>query len=319
MPQRAFERSWRASERVERARVLALLNLIGGLVLVNGGWFSSVPGAPVTLYRVLVAVGILEAVLLFVAARRVPSWALNLLLAFYSLMIGILAFVAARDMAIAALGPTVIVVGMYAGYFLSVRSMIAQVSLAVGFYVVGAVLSRPYIRPMDLLTTVLATVSVTWVLATMTRRLRRSNSLDALTGVLVRSSWVPAAQWMLGARPVGESALVVLDLDHFKRVNDDEGHPAGDALLRSAAQAWGAIAAGRGWLLGRYGGDEFVLLIGGGRAAALKAVSALRAAHPVSFTAGIAVTSAGVTTVEQLVEEADRVLISQKRERADSS
>jgi two-component system cell cycle response regulator len=60
-----------------------------------------------------------------------------------------------------------------------------------------------------------------------------------------------------GARSLG---LLVIDLDHFKEVNDRHGHPAGDRVLVEAAERFAAIAR-PGDLLARYGGEEFVVMI----------------------------------------------------------
>ena len=63
------------------------------------------------------------------------------------------------------------------------------------------------------------------------------------------------------ARRTGRPLTVALiDIDHFKRFNDTNGHQAGDQLLKSAAAAWSeALRAGD--VIYRYGGEEFALLL----------------------------------------------------------
>ncbi len=114
---------------------------------------------------------------------------------------------------------------------------------------------------------------------------------DALTGLPNRLAFDTRAQALLAqARARGEGlALLFIDLDHFKRVNDSLGHPVGDMLLQTVAERIGAAlrAQGRAGLLGdamlargadlvaRFGGDEFVLLLAGDPApAAVQAVAA---------------------------------------------
>jgi diguanylate cyclase (GGDEF)-like protein len=57
----------------------------------------------------------------------------------------------------------------------------------------------------------------------------------------------------------GKLAVAILDLDFFKHVNDTWGHPAGDAVLRTVAEVVGAHVR-EGDVIGRFGGEEFVLL-----------------------------------------------------------
>ncbi|WP_272866515.1 GGDEF domain-containing protein, partial [Mycobacterium tuberculosis] len=57
--------------------------------------------------------------------------------------------------------------------------------------------------------------------------------------------------------------MLLLDVDHFKQINDRWGHLAGDAVLRHVADVLSACVADRVHLLGRYGGEEFVLLLPG--------------------------------------------------------
>jgi diguanylate cyclase (GGDEF)-like protein len=87
-------------------------------------------------------------------------------------------------------------------------------------------------------------------------------SLDPLTGLMNRTSFDQALELALShaARTPSQAALMFMDLDGFKCVNDRQGHPAGDRLLKEVA---GRIVASvrDDDLLARYGGDEFVVLL----------------------------------------------------------
>lgn len=84
--------------------------------------------------------------------------------------------------------------------------------------------------------------------------------LDPLTGALTRHTLEKRAATHLHATPVAGFALGFIDMDKFKRVNDQYGHALGDAVLAVSAQRI-ASTLRRGDLLARYGGDEFVLLL----------------------------------------------------------
>jgi len=81
---------------------------------------------------------------------------------------------------------------------------------------------------------------------------------DPLTGLLNKRSFAEAMEPMLQqARRHGQAvAVMMIDLDNFKQVNDSNGHHAGDALLTQSAKRTGQILP-RGSLLARFGGDEF--------------------------------------------------------------
>jgi diguanylate cyclase (GGDEF)-like protein/PAS domain S-box-containing protein len=94
------------------------------------------------------------------------------------------------------------------------------------------------------------------------QRLSALARTDALTGLANRRHWREVADWQLEAARAGGRRLGVLfvDLDHFKQVNDQLGHAAGDLLLKLVAQRLRA-AVRDGDLVARFGGDEFVVLI----------------------------------------------------------
>jgi diguanylate cyclase (GGDEF)-like protein len=91
---------------------------------------------------------------------------------------------------------------------------------------------------------------------------RAAAETDALTGCLNRRGWEQhCAREEQRCRDLGSAlAVLVIDLDDLKRINDTQGHAAGDALIRRAAELMGANA-GPGRVFARTGGDEFALLL----------------------------------------------------------
>ncbi len=100
--------------------------------------------------------------------------------------------------------------------------------------------------------------------AALVRELYESSVRDPLTGVSNRRHFDERlrAAVSFGVRHKTDLVLLMLDLDHFKRVNDTLGHPAGDQVLKSVSRvARGAIRTED--VLGRYGGEEFTVLAPG--------------------------------------------------------
>ncbi len=136
---------------------------------------------------------------------------------------------------------------------------------------------------------------------------------DALTGLANRRAFEQALA-SLAARSV-PAALVMLDIDHFKSLNDTEGHEAGDAALVALAEVLRSCTR-PGDLPFRYGGEEFgVLLPGLGAEAAVRVAERIRAAAearlPRTVSAGVAY--APPVLHEKLVAEADAALYRAKR------
>lgn len=87
---------------------------------------------------------------------------------------------------------------------------------------------------------------------------------DALTGILNRGGFYTALNAALARRNTSNMPLAVmlLDLNDFKVVNDNYGHAAGDATLREVASRLQGLST-RGWTCGRLGGDEFAMICPG--------------------------------------------------------
>jgi diguanylate cyclase (GGDEF)-like protein len=149
-------------------------------------------------------------------------------------------------------------------------------------------------------------------------------STDPLTGLANRRSITDTLRRMLAqADRTGQSmAVLALDLDHFKRINDRLGHDKGDDVLAAAAQAFQSTLRASDFV-GRQGGEEFIALLPDtGLAGALSAAENVRAAiHrlevpgidlPVSASLGVAVFPEDGLEPEGLLRAADRALYAAK-------
>ena len=165
--------------------------------------------------------------------------------------------------------------------------------------------------------------------ATLTARLESLALEDALTGLHNRRHLFQAGPALLNqARRDGHGVTaVMIDLDHFKQVNDRYGHEGGDQVLKAFAGQARAIVRGSD-LCCRYGGEEFVLLLGTSDLPAavqrvrdlLAQFSTLAVAVPggvpvsCSFSAGISVSAPHDQTLDDLLKRADGALYEAKRQ-----
>jgi diguanylate cyclase len=158
------------------------------------------------------------------------------------------------------------------------------------------------------------------------RALARQTRVDASTGILNRPSWESAVDSELrrckrgGAVP----ALLMIDIDHFKDINDRYGHLAGDEVIRTTAAVIHACIRDED-LPGRYGGDEFgVLLAHTGTHAALAAAERIRQRLAettferapgvrCTLSIGIALASRGMEDVHAWISQADAALYQAKQ------
>ena len=154
--------------------------------------------------------------------------------------------------------------------------------------------------------------------------LERLATTDPLTGLANRRTFEEALHRELErARRTGEPfSLAILDIDHFKRVNDENGHDVGDAVLRTFGHSLAAEARDAD-LPARFGGEEFVLLLTGcDERDAFDAVDRLRRSAvkdtplPITASAGVATFAPGLTE-STLFAAADTALYRAKREGRD--
>ena len=170
----------------------------------------------------------------------------------------------------------------------------------------------------------IVTVSDVTEAARMHEELQQRASFDNLTGCHNRASTMAALDQAL-ADPARELAVVFVDLDGFKPINDELGHAAGDELLQYAAASLNCLPR-TGDLVGRIGGDEFLLICHGvsTRAEALSVGERVSAAlHrlvaigdatvELRASIGVALSAPGLSA-DDLVALADAAMYHSKRE-----
>ncbi|MFC0269535.1 sensor domain-containing diguanylate cyclase [Kushneria aurantia] len=154
-------------------------------------------------------------------------------------------------------------------------------------------------------------------------RMREQARRDSLTGLLNHAAFHDhldrcLERYRSGGKPV---TLLLYDLDHFKSINDTHGHPYGDEVLRHFVALLQAVAHDQEIALGRYGGEEFCVLLCGEDMGADSFDRALRQrAERLPARHGVIAFSGGSVKVEisdhtaALFERADRALYRAKRE-----
>ncbi len=171
---------------------------------------------------------------------------------------------------------------------------------------------------------------------TKTAELERANEVlqalsgqDPLTELLNRRGLEAGSESLLGlARREGlPVSLAVVDIDHFKNVNDQHGHAAGDRCLVELARLMHSMFRRSGDLVARTGGEEFLIVaVGADADAARDRLEAFRAAVArmsieeefcvLQLTVSIGMTSVSTTSdcrLDELVEQADQALYASKR------
>jgi diguanylate cyclase (GGDEF)-like protein len=207
----------------------------------------------------------------------------------YALLLGLMTLLTLvrSDNAIYHMLASVLTIGYAAGFCgrNAGRPVIAigQLSLAASPVAIGLLLSPEPLRwvlggvtcvfvvgmvdiTLQTYSAVLKAMSATQEQKILTARFERLARYDAMTGLENRAAFQERLQSELAGLPDNEQlAILWLDLDKFKEINDSLGHPAGDRVLCTVARQLTSIVDGRG-SVARFGGDEFVLLCRGSKA-----------------------------------------------------
>ncbi|MBB3950644.1 GGDEF domain-containing protein [Aureimonas jatrophae] len=277
---------WLRAERPSGVAVIAtaFLMLAAGALLAGLGESGTIP--PVVWRDTSPGLGVAAYTLLFLGMRRldrrVGAWRWLLLIAAAILLVGLLTPVFADNTIRATvfhLGATLALLAAGFGLLANRRSepLPSRGPLAATAIVCAAIygaqvplllsgLATPGSLALGFAATMMLNFAIAALLASLVRerleeRHRRQSVTDALTGL-------PNRHGFLGSVPADlapGAAIAVLDLDHFKQVNDRHGHAGGDHVLAVFA-AIALRCLGRGEILARIGGEEFVLYVPAGGA-----------------------------------------------------
>jgi diguanylate cyclase (GGDEF)-like protein len=146
---------------------------------------------------------------------------------------------------------------------------------------------------------------------------------DPLTGLSNRRSFLENAEiaFETARRRKRELSCIMVDIDHFKKVNDNHGHSVGDQVIRRVAEALGAAGASPTGVC-RYGGEEFCILLSEvGIDTAVEIAERIRhtiespgfARIPVTASFGVSSLASGARTLNEIINQADEALYGSKK------
>jgi diguanylate cyclase (GGDEF)-like protein len=229
--------------------------------------------------------------------------------------VGILTAVVSLAHAIGATGASIgyVWITLYAAFFFERRIARTYLVGAAACFVI-ALSANPFPGFVAIgLPLVLTIIVVSEATNRLVAALHRAATTDALTGLLNRHGLFTAAEHTLAQAVRARQPLTVMlvDLDGFKQINDEQGHAAGDDVLRSLARAWQPHLR-HSDVVARVGGDEFVVVMPDtDPSAAVEMAQRLRACSPIAWSFGLSLAGHG-RGLDELLADADADLYRAK-------
>ncbi len=197
----------------------------------------------------------------------------------------------------------------------------------IGACIIGSVRSNAFTRHhKDFIGTLMNQVSVVIDNAILHQRIRDMARTDGLTGLLNHRTFMEKIEAEFGRldRNAQQFSLLLMDIDHFKKINDEYGHPVGDVALKRVADIIGETARSVDFVA-RYGGEEFAVGMVGSdskgagqmaerirKAVEQATITSGRTTFQLTVSVGVASFSRGYKK-EDLIAKADEALYEAKR------
>lgn len=226
-----------------------------------------------------------------------------------------------------------VLVGMSVVFVFSLRQLVLSLTLYSAVFAVLAALFKTKIAFTYDIWALLPAYIIALFCASVISRLRVNDTrsrlrwmqlsiIDRPTGLLNKATCEEQCRRFLCLETQIPCAMLVMDMDHFKEINDSEGHLFGDRVLNRIGQILQNLSS-EDTIVGRIGGDEFLILMKGSRrkdaeALAVQLISEIEKAHlsnaQVAVSCSIGITSTeGGTSFSVLFDQADKALYQVKR------
>jgi diguanylate cyclase (GGDEF)-like protein len=308
--------------------MIAAALLVSGITLLADLRHESFPPFTRTTDYALSGAFLAFGLFLLFVARRLPSWAANGV----PPVAAVLSCVpTVADDAPVELGPLLLTWPVtFSAAVLSARVAWATLGMSAGVLAVFAASSRGVDGVMMWVETVASLAVICWMVvrvqaraSRLQRRLSELARTDELTGLLNRRGFdeALAREHARQLRAGGSAALLLVDIDHFKTVNDTWGHQAGDAVLGRLGGLLTAMFRPVD-VVGRFGGEEFAAVMGDCRPdqavqRAEEICETVRTVardweHPITVSVGVAAYPQDVPAPAEMIAAADRALYAAK-------